>query len=337
MTATTWPSAKQAVGLAVEVNQGTAVTTLAASMPLGSFAPEDDFTWLDDEGMRGSMVSTYGAIQGVRKVNFTLAGAVFFDWFPYLLNNILGDKATSGAGPYTHAFSTLNSGTAQPGSLTFTDYQGLTATSQARTYSGCCLSELVIKGNPESSLLEFTAKGTGWTSAAYPTAPPAFSFSTETPYAAWRAAIGLGGPATGGTQNLTVGEWQVTITREVKPIYTSQNSQLPYIMQRGKVDVTGTYKYAAPSDETALNYLIDNTQPITQIVVDNQLATTLQRKLTIDCQVSTVRKNNITRDDEIAAYDNEWRAVANTTNAGGSGGYSPTKITIINNTVGSDY
>jgi hypothetical protein len=332
-TPTTYPSAKQFLNAAKETTQGTAVTTGMTTMPVTEFKPKDDPVWLRDQALRGSMVETYGLIQGPQKSSYTMNGAVFLDWLPMHLLNLMGDITTTGAGPtYTHAISTLNSGTAQPPSDTFVDWQGLTATSNARTYPGCCHSELTLKGNPESSLIEWSAKGMGYWSSAFPTAPPTSSPSTDSPIAAWRVALGFGGPASGGTQSLVVREWEVTTTRKISVQHTSQNSQAPYIIQRGPVATTFKFFVAKPSDETFLNYMRNNTQPVFQLLVSNGLAAGAARSLQIDMQALGVDMTEINRSDLAVGYDVSGEAIANTTNAGASGGSSPVKYTVINAT-----
>lgn len=330
-TPTTWPSAKQVIGVAVETTQGTAVTTLGATCPVAAFEPEDKFVPLKDSALRGSMVDQYGQIQGPKNIEFSINGPVFTDWLPYFVRNILGDLTTSGAGPYTHAMSVLNSGTGQPSSLTIVDWQGPTATSLARMYSGCCLSELTIKGNPESTFLEWSAKGLGWQSAAYPTAPPTFSPGTEAPMAAWRTGIGINGTF-GGAPNSTIRNWEVTISRALKVEWTSQNAQTPYVIQRGPVSVAGNFYVSVPSDETFLTYWLNNTQPQFQFLIDNGGVSTAQRRLTLDIQVPAFDSVKINRGEEAVGYDCTFSNNANTTNAGASGGYSPIKVTAINNT-----
>lgn len=330
-TPTTWPSAKQLTGVAVETTQGTAVTTLAASCPVKEFTPKDKFVPLKDDALRGSMVEQYGLIQGPKNIEFSMSGPVFADWLPFFVRNILGDLTTTGAGPYTHAISTLNSGTAQPSSLTIVDWQGPTPTSLARVYSGCCLSELTIKGNPESTLLEWSAKGLGWSSSAFPTAPPTFTLSSDAPFAAWRTGIGVSG--TFAAQPVyTIRNWEVTIKRQLKPEWTSQNLQTPYIIQRGAVSVEGSFYVSVPSDETFLNFWLNNTQPQFQFLIDNGGLTTAQRRLTLDIQSTAFASTEINRSEEAVGYDCSFSANGNTTNAGASGGYSPIKVTTINNT-----
>lgn len=330
-TPTTYPSAKQFVNIAKEVTQGTAVETGMTTMPLNSFKPKDDPVWLKDEALRGSMVKTYGIIQGPQKSNFTMDGPVFLDWLPFLLHNLMGGLDTSGpvSSIYTHILSLLNSGTGQPPSHTFVDFQGLTATSGARTYPGGSLAELTLKGNPESTLLEFSAKGSGFWSSAFPTAPPTNNVGTEVPFAAWRCELAFGGSLP-GSKSLVVREWEVTTTREISVQHTSQNSQAPYIIQRGPIECNGKFFVAKPSDETFLDYFRSNTQPQFQLLVSNGLAAAAARTLTIDILNCAFTMTEANRSDPAVGYDCTFEAVANTTNDGASGGFAPVKYTVTN-------
>lgn len=328
---TTYPSAKQFVNVAKEVTPGTPVETGQKTWPMTNFKPKDDPTWLDDEGMRGSMVASYGLIQGVRKSNFSADGALFLDLMPHGLLNILGACASSGPvdSVYTHVLSLLNSGTAQPPSHTFTDWQGLTATSQARSYAGAAFSEITIKGNPESTLVEWSGKGSAFWSNAFPTAPPTQDLTTESPMAAWRAQLGFGG-ALPGSANLTIREWEITISRELSVQHTSRNSQDPFIIQRGELGIEGKFFVAKPSDETFLTYLRDNTQPSFQFLLTNGLAAANLRSLQVDLTKLAVNMAEINRSDPAIGYDVGWKAIANTTDAGASGGFAPGKFTVVN-------
>jgi hypothetical protein len=330
-TPTTYPSGKQFVNLAKETTQGTPVETGQKTYPFKEFKPKDDPVWLTDEGMRGSMVKNYGQIQGPQKSTFTGAGAVFLDLLPHLLLNLMGAVTTTGPASsiYTHVASLLNTGTAQPPSHTFTDFQGLTATSGARSYAGGSLSELTLKGNPESTLLEMAIKGSGFWSNAFPTAPPSLDLPTESPIAAWHVELAFGGVLP-GSKNLTVREWEVTTTREISVQHTSQNSQAPYIIQRGAIETEGKCFVAKPSDETFLNYMRSNTQPQFQLAVSNGLAGANARTLTIDINAMAFTAVEVNRGDAAVGYDCTWVGVANTTNAGASGGYSPIKYTVTN-------
>lgn len=327
---TTYPSQKQFLGLAKETTPGTPVA-MTNTFPVDSFEPEDKPTPLIDQALRGSMAEEYNYVQGVKRSEFTGKGPAFLDVLGFLLMNILGDLTTTGASaPFSHAFSLLNSGTAQPSTLTLTDWQGPPATNFARQYTGACLSELKISGNAESDLITAEWKGLGWASniaAAAPTSAP----STALPLAAWRVLHGIGGPASGGTQDVTLGDWELTISRKLKQVFTGQNSQNPYITQRGGLTAAMKLGFAAPSNETnSLLALLNNTQPILQIIADNGGAAGAALGITIDVQVGAYESMKIDRGGEIVAYSGNVKPMANTTNAGASGGYSPVKVTLRN-------
>lgn len=337
-TPVVYPSAKQFVGLAKETTQGTAVTPITATLPLDKFEPEDKPTWLDDKSFRGSMANLAGRIQGVEIVEWSMDGPCFFDTIGYLLNNILGDLTDSGATPNVHAMSLLNSGTGQPGSLTLVDWQGPPSASNfARVYPGACLSELTLKGNAESSLIMMSAKGMAWPSSVIGVAPVAAT-STDTPQAAWRTALGLAGIASGGTQVKTCREWEITIKRALKAQFTLQGLQSPFVIFRGAVDVSGKLAFSVPADESnSMTYLLANTQPQLQLIVDNGLTVINNRNLQIDCQLAAYATTKINRGAEAVGYDATFDAVMNATNAGASGGLSPVKVTLKNAVAAATY
>lgn len=326
----TWPADKQFIGVAKETTPGTAVA-MTFTQPVEKFDPEDKPTPLIDKALRGSMVEEYGYVQGVIRSEFSFSGPAFMDGLGFWLNNILGDLTTTGASaPFSHAFSTLNSGQAQPGTLSITDWQGPPATNFARIFTGCCLSELTLKGNAESELISLDAKGTGWRSSIA-AAPPTSAPTTATPLASWRTQLGIGGPAAGGTLDNTIGAWEVKINRKIKPVFTGQNSQNPFIIQRGSITASAKLDFAAPAAETnALLMLLNNTQPQFQWLVDNGLTLGAALGMTVDCQAAAFDTAKIDRGSEIVMYSDTFKAIANSTNAGASGGVSPLKITLRN-------
>lgn len=327
----TWPTARRFVGSAVEVTQGTAVTPITVTHPLMTFDPEDKYTWLDDEAARGSMVDVYGRIQGPGQAEHSMGGPMYIDGLGVWLKNILGDLTTTPGTPNSHAFAVLNTGSAQPASLTLADYQGTPAGTGTRLWPGVCLSEVTIKGNAASTLIEWSGKGAGYLSSiagATPTAAP----SAEPPMAAWRFQIGIGGVAGGGTLVKVIDEFELTITREVSVEFTGQNSQNPYYIQRGPVGVAGSFHFSKPADEAgAITPLLTNSQPQVQILISNGGAAGALRTLTVDMLKTAWDTSKINRGDPAVGYDTAWKAIANTTNVGASGGYSPAKITLQNN------
>ena len=133
--------------------------------------------------------------------------------------------------------------------------------------------------------------------------------------------------------NLTIREWEVTTTREISVQHTSQNSQAPYIIQRGPIECEGKFFVAKPSDETFLTYFRGNTQPAFVLTVSNGLAAAAARSLIININAMAFTAVEVNRGDAAVGYDCTFKAVANTTDAGASGGYSPVKYTVTNATV----
>lgn len=229
--------------------------------------------------------------------------------------------------PYTDAFAVLNSGSAQPSSLSITDWQGPTATTAARVYAGCCLSELTIKGSSESSTMMIDAKGVGWPSVPA-AATPVPILTNSLPQAAWQAQLGLNGTV-GGALVKTVIEFEIAIKRVVEVIVTAANTPNPYLIQRGKVSVAGKYTIVA-ADESSLTYLTNNTQPQTQIIISNGLAGAALLSMQVDVLNAAYTTSKINRGKAAVGYDVAWDAIANTTNTGPSGGFGPIVITTSN-------
>lgn len=232
-------------------------------------------------------------------------------------------------GPYTHSYSLLNSGTGQPISHTLTHFLGPTATSGARQYPGACMSEVGVKWNAESELFTWSGKATTYPSVALGSAPTA-NPSTMLPLASWRVAVGIGGPATGGTLVPTVTDGELTITRELAPYYTANGAQNPYIIQRGGVSVAGKLNFVA-ADESPLLYMLNNTQPSLQILLDNGLTGTNKVTFQFDFAIAAFTEVEPDGSKTAVEYGTSWNAVLNTSNSGGSGGYSPCKVSLTNN------
>ncbi len=324
---TLYSSYRHFISVAKEVTQGTPVAP-TATMPVDKFDPEDKVVYLEDNALRGSLTGPYNEVQGVKHAEFDVSGPAFFDTIGYLLGNIFGDLTESGvSAPYTHTFSVLNTGTGQPSSLTITDWEGTTPTTFARYYPGACLSELNLKGNAASSVVEFDAKGTAWPSsaaAAEPTSAP----TAIPPQAAWETQVGLGGTVSGAPIK-TITDWEVDIKRELEVYYTGQNSQNPYFIMRGKLTCSGKMSFVA-ADLTPLTDLLSNTQPQLQLIIDNGVVGAGQLNMQLDIQKDAFLTSKPNFSKTAVGYDVTWMAVANTTNAGTSAGFYPISITLKN-------
>jgi hypothetical protein len=324
---TVFSSYRQFISLAKETVQGTPVPP-TVTMPVDAFSPEDKVTYIEDNALRGSLTGPYNEVQGVKHSEFDVSGPAFFDTIGYLLANIFGDVVETGsAAPFVHTFSVLNSGTGQPTSLTLTDWEGPTPSTFARYYPGACLSELNLKGTAESSVIEFDAKGSAWPSAAAATQPTS-SPSTIPPQAAWETQVGLNGTVSGAAIK-TIMDWEVDLKRELEVIYTGQNSQNPYFIMRGKLTCSGKMSFVA-ADLTPLTYMLANTEPQLQLIIDNGVSGAGQLALQLDIQKDAFLTSKPNFSKAAVGYDVTWAGVANTTNAGASGGFSPISLMLTN-------
>lgn len=323
-----FPVSRRFIGIGKETTPGTPVAPTSTE-PMTTFDPEDKPIWLTDTAWRNAMAGEYALIQGPMIADLQLGGPVYGDVIGNELLNILGDHQVTGTGPYTHTFALLNSGSGQPPTHTYTDYTGVTASVGARVYAYTCLSEVTFTGNAQQ-LLTWDAKGTSFASRAASTMPTA-TISTVAAEPSWRSMVGIGGPASGGTLVSNVSEWKVTITRQVDPYYTNDGAQDPYTIARGPLTVTGSLTFSPAIDETPLLNMLSNSQPQLQIIADNGLTGNAQVTLTIDIQVAAYDTSKINAGSLLFGYDVTFKGIANTTNVGASGGYSPIKVTLANN------
>jgi hypothetical protein len=77
-----------------------------------------------------------------------------------------------------------------------------------------------------------------------------------------------------------------------------------------------------------LNYL-NNVQPQLQMVITNGGAGAALLSATFNFQAGAYDTAKLNSGEEIE-YDVTWKGIANTTNAGGSGGLSPCNVVLIN-------
>jgi hypothetical protein len=315
-------SVRSYIGIAKETTKGTIVApTDFIPVAKDSLKPVDIVDPLYDTGLRGSNVVNYAYIQGRTRSTFDFGGAVFADTIGYGLAGLLGSVATTGASaPYTHTISLLNSLTSdvdvQPISYTLTDFYAV----DVRSYPGCQFSDFSLKFNADG-MLEYDTKTTGWASSTV--ADPTPTFSTVLPTPVWRGTVSIGGSAVA-----TAMEGSIEMTRGVTPIYGISNTQNPYQVFLGALEVTGNIKFVMESDAQLINFL-NNTQPA--IVLNwayGAGATAVQIQATISKGAYTAAV--IERGDDFVSVAIEFNAQANTTDDGASGGYAPIKWVLQN-------
>jgi hypothetical protein len=315
-------SVRSYLGIAKEVTKGTIVApTDFIPVAKDSIKPVDVVDPLYDTGLRGSNVVNYNYLQGRTRSTFDYGGAVFADTVGYAIAGLLGSVATTGASaPYTHTISLKNSLTSgaddQPISYTLTDFYA----ADVRSYPGCQFSDFSLKFNADG-MLEYDTKTTGWASTAV--ADPTPTFSTVLPTTVWRGTVSIGGSTVANSMT-----GNIDMSRSVTPVYGISNTQNPYNIFLGPLEVTGKITFIM-EDDTELTRFLNNTQPA--IVLNWQYgagATALQLQATITKGAYTAAV--IERGEDYVQVSIDLNGQGNTTDAGSTGGFAPIKWVLQN-------
>lgn len=315
-------SVRSYLGIAKEATRGTAVApTDFIPVMKDALKPVDIVDPLYDTGLRGSNVLNYNYIPGRTRSTVDFGGAVFADTVGYAIAGVLGSVATTGASaPYTHTISLFNSltsgGDVQPISYTLTDFYAV----DVRSYPGCQFSDFSLKFNADG-MLEYDAKSTGFQSEVV--SDPTPTFSTVLPTPVWRGTVSIGGSAVS-----TAMTGNIDMKRPATPIYGISNTQDPYQVFLGPLEVTGKITFVMDNDSQLLNFL-NNSQPA---LVFNWAygagasAVQIQATLTKGAYTTGV----IERGEDFVQVSVDINAQSNTTDAGSSGGFSPIKWVLQN-------
>jgi hypothetical protein len=286
-------------------------------IPVTSIEPEDIYAALEDKGMRGSLVETYGIIQGPAHSEVSLAGDVFADTIGYLIGGVLGAVDFTGGSPATFALSVKNTTDGQPTAFTLYDNDRLTT----RAYPSSKIAEVAFKFNGEG-LLTWSAKAVGIASGIV--ANPTTSYSTLPPVAAWTGVVTIG-----GTVVSTFVDGDLTIKRGVKPIQSLDSTQHPYKIFAGEVGVEGKLTFVM-EDESELVRMLSNTQPSLDILFSTGAGASLT-SVQFHCTKAAYKTAKVNRGQDYVQLDVAFQGLANTTDATTAGtGSSPIKVTLKN-------
>jgi hypothetical protein len=315
-------SVRSYVGIAKETTKGTAVAaTDYLLLNKDAFKPQDIIDPLYDKGLRGSAVENYNYIPGRTRSEVGYGGSVFADGIGYALTGLMGACATTGASaPFTHTISLKNSLSAttdiQPLSYTITDFYA----AAVRQYAGQQFTDFNLKFSADG-MLEYDAKSTGFISAT--TTAPTPTFSTVLPTPVWQGTVSIGGSSVSNAM-----EGNISLKRPVTPIYGISNTQNPFQVFVGALEVTGSIKFIMEND-TELTRFLTNTQPA--IVLNwasgaGASALQIQATITKGAYTSAV----IERSEDFVTVTIELNGQGNTTDAGASGGFAPIKWVLQN-------
>ncbi|HWU23264.1 MAG TPA: phage tail tube protein [Nocardioides sp.] len=316
------PSHLAALGVAREVTPGMAVAP-TAWVPWKTLTPKDDTNPIEDTGQRGAPVDVFGIYAGQKGSELDLGGDVMADSIGWLLASVLPDVVTTGASaPYSHAFSTLCSGDTQPPSQTWTIFDPL-GTWQ---YPGIQFSELGFKWNADG-LLEWSAKGMGWSYVSGST--PTTSFSAVPPVANWAITNKIAGTAT------FVQDGELTIKRTVTAIRGSAGTQDPYRIWSGDVSVEG--KATLVMENTTQRDAFQAATAQSFEVSYSQGSGSTATGLTLHCSNVVYTEGSPNYGKDYIELPVTFKAVGNTSDVGASGGYSPILATLTNAVASGTY
>ena len=232
-----------------------------------------------------------------------------------------------------HNFSLLNTGVgaggsvaSQPPTYTYVDFSGVPAGTGARQYSFGCISEVTITGSAEG-LVEWDAKMVALASQITATAPVT-ALSSVVPQPSWVSTVAIGGAGTNNNAS-----WKLTLTRKITPKFTNQGTQDPYAIPKGYFDGMLAFDWDPASDEIEFINYTSNTQNTCQIVAANGLAGTAAASMTISANQLGYTDAALEDGKEVFGFTETAKLIANTTNAGPSGGYSPVQIQLLNQVI----
>ena len=305
------------LGIGKETTKGTLVVP-ADSIPVKTMQLNDMQGYIDDLGIRGSQVDNYGQILGTSMATYDMSGDALPDTIGYLVSGILGDVVTTGSvAPFSHVIAVKNSGDGQPTSFSLTDFDGV----QARAVAGAQVSDLSFLFNSEG-LLDFTAKATGYISAAVAT--PVRSYTTVPPIANWLGIVTIG-----GASSPLLLDGTCDIKRPVTAMHTISQTSNPYRVWSGRVTVSGKLSFITESGEAQLVNYLTNTQPSLDLNFSQGTGVGVQQiKLHMSKCAYTLGVQN--RGKDFVTTDITYKAIANVTDVGASAGYGQLVATLQN-------
>jgi hypothetical protein len=289
----------------------------------GSTASSGSFIQVDSTAGVSEIV-TVGT--GSTATNIVLNAAT-----PLRFNHLTAMAITTVVAPFTHTFSGLNPNSstgnsgAQPPSWTFLhrNYIAGSGNDNADAYLYGHITNMKLEAKATDFLL-WDAKALAY-ERTYPSANVTPAFSTVTAWPAWSSTITL---AAGSIYNIS--DMTVTISRDEDTITTLDGSQNPYVFGAGPLTAMFSIDYDAVSNENALNYALNNTQPALIYSLSNGLSGASTVSLTLTAPLAAHQDAPLQATKTLWGYKTTGELLASTSAAGNSGGYSPLQIVLVN-------
>ena len=299
-------------------------------------------------------VVVVGSTAGSNVVNFAISSGG--EAYPLRFSHVAPTVQTCGT-PFTHKWAALNSPAgyggaygAQPPTHTLCDttnivnvytnatYGGPSPANPygARLYPSGVIKSLDFSGNAEQ-LLGVKCAGDSWLSVVAGTAVTNVTTNSR-PIPNWNSTVVLGGNTISSTNTYAgVGNFTVSFKRQTQVYWIVAGTQTPYIISRGPLTADGQCDFDPTNSEMPLDIMLLNSQPPLSIQVSNQTPNVIPNSgtpftLTFTMSQAAFTKSKIMRNKSLIGYGNQYEAVANATDVGGSGGLGPGTLTLINNT-----
>jgi hypothetical protein len=267
--------------------------------------------------------------------------------YPLRFAHATGATVQTCGTPFTHKWASLNSPLgyggaygAQPPTHSLTDTTNIvntftnatygtapTNTFGARIYPSAVLKSLDFSGSAEQ-LLSIKMAGETFLSQVAGTAVTNVTTNSR-PVPNWNSTVTIL-----GTQINQIGNFALSVKRATQTYWTVQGTQTPEIIARGPLTMSGSIGWDPTQTEQPLDMMLLNAQGPMVIVASNTGIPNSGTPFTLTFTMSQVAniKSKIARSKLLIGYDNSYEAVANATDAGGSGGLGPGTITLVNNT-----
>jgi hypothetical protein len=298
---------------------GTPGTAVAGTLwtPWKTLMPKDELVIIEDTGQRGAPVEMFGALPGPRGSSLDWGGDVFADTIGVPLVSVLPDVTVTGASaPYTTTFSTLCTGDTQPPTWTATLFDPL-GTWQ---YPGLQVSELGFKWNADG-FLEYSAKAQGWGYVTGTTPTPSYTAGL-TPEQNWQIINKIGGAQT------FVQDGEISIKRKMTVIRGANGTQNPYRVWSGDVSVEGKLTLVMENNTQRTAFQAGTVQAFEASYAAG--AGAAATGLTLHCTQVIYTEGTPVYGKDYIELPVTFKAIANTSDIGASGGYSPIKATLTN-------
>jgi hypothetical protein len=304
-------------GIAAESTYGTAAS-ISTMTPIQTPKISPTIKWLPANDLRGSPVTTYDQVTGVRHDTFTGKSYLFSDVTPNLIRSVLGGVdtvASVGASIWTHTIGLIN----QPNTGSQPPSYTLLLDSVDNTYqmTGSRAVDLALSFSADA-VVEATLNYTGNISTTV--ASVSANESTQTFIPAWGCAASISGASVAVVEKMTL-----DIKRGTAPIFTL-GQQGPYVNFAGPIGVTGSLTFIVEAGEpyyadalthSQLPMVLQFIDPVTNYYIQFTMSKVQLMEPVIDTGQAYI------------TIDAKYEAVANSVDAV-QGGFSPISCLVRN-------